>query len=410
MYTVGIWLIYASVILRAYVAYEGQPQFGLVLAWLAVYGFLLLIAPGILGQTSLHLAWPARTGAEPDRPPSRIPIRPWLAALYLLGQAGVVMALFFVPPHLDLFAGLFIPLCLQAVLFLGRRLGFVCIALFPLAMFGALASSARGWPFALAMACLAAAVCFLFGSYAHQVQKAEWARRDNRRLLAELQVANHRLQGSAAQAEDLAAEQERNRLARELHDSVTQTVFSMNLTVQSARLLLDRDPIRVAGQLRRLEELAASAMSEIQALVSQLRPTSVAENGLLPALRRLADERQVRDGLQVSLDTGAELALPDAVATGLYRIVQEALVNVVKHAGTSQATVRLNLGGNPASLEIIDHGLGFDPQAALGQPGHLGLVSMAEQAREMGWNLCVDSRPGRGTRILVEGNLAGGPG
>jgi signal transduction histidine kinase len=410
MYTVGIWLIYASVVLRAYVAYAGRPQVGLVLAWLALYGLLLLLAPGILGQPSLHPAWPARTGPEPDRPPSRTLMRPWLPALYLLVQAGVVMALFFVPPHLDHFAGLFIPLSLQAVLFLGRRLGFLCIALFPLAMFGALASSARGWPFALAMACLAGAVCFLFGSYAHQVQETARARVKNQRLLAELQVANHRLQGAAAQAEDLAAEQERNRLARELHDSVTQTVFSMNLTVQSARLLLDRDPTRAAGQLWRLEELAASAMGEIQALVSQLRPMSVAEDGLLPALRRLAFERQARDGLQVSLDAGAEMALPEAVATGLYRIVQEALVNVVKHAGTCQATVRLNLGGNPASLEIIDHGLGFDPQAALGQRGHLGLAGMAEQAREMGWNLAVDSRPGRGTRIRVEGNLAGGPG
>ena len=410
MYTVGIWLIYTSVVLRAYVAYAGRPQLGLVLAWLALYGLLLLLVPGILGQTSLHPAWPARTRPGPDRPPSRTLIQPWLPVLYLLLQAGVVIALFFVPPHLDLFAGLFIPLCLQAVLFLGWRLGFLCIALIPLAMFGALASSARGWPFALAMACLAGAVCFLFGSYAHQVQKAERARGENQRLLAELQVANHRLQGAAAQAADLAAEQERNRLARELHDSVTQTVFSMNLTVQSARLLLDRDPVRAAGQLRRLEELAAGAISEIQTLVSQLRPMSVAGDGLLPALRQMAVERQARDGLQVSLDTGAERALPATVATGLYRIVQEALVNVVKHAGTHQATVRLNLDGNPASLEIIDHGLGFDPQAALGQRGHLGLAGMAEQAREIGWHLGVDSRPGRGTCIRVECNLAGGPG
>jgi signal transduction histidine kinase len=394
-YTIGIWLIYAGVVLRVFVRYAGLPQRGLVMLLFALYGLLLLIEPFLRNRVSRK-----KPGFS----------RRWPAALYLLVQTGLVVALFSIPPHVDFFAGLFVPLSLQAVLFFGRRLGFLCIAIYPVAMFVALTANMKGWPFALIMSLFAGGLFFLFGSYAHQVQKAERAHGQNQRLLGELQVANRELQGYAAQMEDLAAEQERNRLARELHDSVTQTVFSMNLTVQSARLLLAKDPGRAEAQLRRLEELASSAMAEIQALVSQLHPLPTAQEGLKAALRQLAAERQVRDGVQVALDVDGERALPEAVAAGLYRIVQEALTNVVKHAGTCEATVRLNLGGDCSFLEVEDHGLGFDPQALLGQQGHLGLAGMAERAQEIGWNLAVDSRPGLGTRIRVEENRVGGRG
>jgi signal transduction histidine kinase len=184
----------------------------------------------------------------------------------------------------------------------------------------------------------------------------------------------------------------------------------MNLTVQSARLLLEREPGRAAGQLERLEELAASAMREIQALISQLRPESVAEAGLPVALRQLAAERLERDGLEVTVEVSGERGPPEAVVAGLYRIAQEALTNVAKHAGTEQATVRLNLPPGALFLEIEDHGLGFDPQLALSQRDHLGLAGMAERARELGWKLSIDSQPGHGTRVRVEENPPGGGG
>jgi signal transduction histidine kinase len=402
-YTAGIWLIYAGVTVRVLVRYAGLPQRDLVASLLALYGLLLF------AELSLRRWISSGTpGSYPAPSGERTQNRRWLSAIYLFVQTGLVVALFSIPPHVDFFAGLFIPLSIQAVLFFGRRLGFLCIAFFPLAMFGSLTPNPKGWPFALVMSAFAGGLCFLFGSYAHQVQQAERARSQNQHMLGELQVANQRLQGYAARVEDLAAEQERGRLARELHDSVTQTVFSMNLTVQSARLLLQKGPGRAAGQLLRLEELAASAMGEIQTLVSQLRPTSMAEEGLPAALRRLTVERQLRDGLQVALEMNGERTLTEATEAGLYRIVQEALTNVVKHAGAHEATIRLNLDPGVSSLEIEDRGLGFDPQTALGQQGHLGLASMTERAREIGWHLTVNSRPGLGTRIRVEESPAGG--
>jgi len=108
------------------------------------------------------------------------------------------------------------------------------------------------------------------------------------------------------------------------------------------------------------------------------------------------------------VEVNGELALAEAVAAGLYRIAQEALTNVAKHAGTQQATVRLDLTPANSFLEIEDHGLGFDRQLALAQRGHLGLAGMAERARELGWKLSIESQPGRGTRVRVEEKPPGG--
>jgi len=405
----GVYLIYAAVALRGLVRLANEPWFGLAAVLLATYGLLLALAetrivrrgPWRFSQAE-HSGLVLPHGGEPPQG------EPWLPLVYLLLQSGLVVGLLLVPPILDFFGLLFIPLSLQAVFFFGRRLGLLCIALFNLAMLGPMLVDEKGWIFGLAMTVLNTGYCLLFSGYAHQVQRAETVRRHNQHILGELQVAHGQLQGYAAQVEELAAERERSRLARELHDSVTQTVFSMNLTVQSARLLLEREPGRAAGQFERLEELATSAMGEIQALVSQLRPRSVAEEGLPTALRRLVAERQARDGLQVTVEVNGERVLPDPVAAGLYRIAQEALTNVARHAGMQQATVRLDLVGETSLLEIEDGGLGFDPQVASSQRGHLGLAGMAERAREIGWRLSVESRPSHGTRVRVAENPPGG--
>jgi signal transduction histidine kinase len=243
---------------------------------------------------------------------------------------------------------------------------------------------------------------FMMGNYTHIIHRAEAARRENQRLLEELQVTHQQLQDYAAQVEAYAVVQERGRLARELHDSATQTIFSMNLSVQAARMLLEREPGRAAEQLERLQELAHSAVGEIQVLVNQLRPRSLAEEGLPAALRRLIAEREARDGLHICLEVSGEKALPEPVAVGLYRIVQEALNNVARHAGTREAVVRLKLVEERLSLEIVDHGVGFDPGVVSLESGHVGLSGMAERARELGWKLSCDSQPGHGTRICVE--------
>jgi signal transduction histidine kinase len=400
MRTIGVYLIFAAVALRGVVVTTDAPYFTAVLAYLAAYGLLLF----------------AETWTIHRKPLSQ---SPYAQVVYLLLQSALVIGLLVVSDYEDLFANLFIPLSLDAVSFFGRRTGYLCIAVFSLALTSTLFFSAEGKIFGLAMGGLYSGVCFLFGGYATQVLKAEAARDQNQRTYHELQLAHCQLQGYADQVANLAVEHERNRLARDLHDSVTQTVFSMNLATQSARLLLDKEspfdtdsPVRTtpraAGQLLRLEELAANALSEIQSLISQLKPRSIAEEGLSTALRRLADERKSRDGLQVSLETQGEKYLSEAEMLGLYAIAHEALVNVAKHSGAHEASVRLNMSDEHSCLEIEDRGLGFDPQGASGQSGHLGLAGMSERAREIGWSLSVESRPRQGTRILVTQNQPGG--
>lgn len=406
MRTLGVYLIFAAIVLRTAVVVSSEPEFPAVMLLLAGYGLLLF------GKT-----WfPKSAGTiVMYRGPLRLLQSSKAQFVCLFLQSILVIGALILSSYEDFLAILFIPLSLDAVSFFGKRAGFITIAIFSLVMTVALLFSDVGPLFGLVMGILYSGICFLFGGYAHQVQKAEAARIQNQQTFNELQVAHHQLQGYADQRAKLAVEHERNRLARELHDSVTQTVFSMNLAAQSAHLLLDKrsspvdkEPARVAGQLLRLEELAASALREIQSLVSQLKPRSSIEDGLPTALRQLAAEQKEQNGLQVLLEIQENGTVPEAVATGLYSIAHEALVNVAKHSGSCEVTLRLNIGRGFSCLEIEDHGLGFDPELALNRRGHLGLDGMHERAHEIGWNLSVRSRPGQGTHILVTDTSSGG--
>jgi len=390
MQTIGAYLIFAAVISRAVVVVSDRPEFPFVLGLLAIYGVLLL------SETWFTRQKPFRSLESPEG-----------QLAYLVMQSVLVIAALILSSYEDFLAMLFIPLSLDAVSFFGRRFGYTLIGIFSLAMTLTLLFSDVGELFGLAMGILYSGVCFLFGGYAHQVEKAKAAREQNELMFNQLQTAYRQLQGYADQIASLAVEQERSRLARELHDSVTQTVFSMNLAAQSAQLLLNKEPPRAAAQLIRIEELAASAQCEIQSLVSQLRPRSIPETDLPAALRQLAVEHQLRGDVQVSLEIQGERTLPEPVVMGLYSIAHEALINVSKHSGQCEAILHLNLSKDHPFLEIEDHGSGFSPDAARRQRGHLGLVLMSERAQEFGWRLSVESKPGRGTRIFVTEGQAG---
>jgi signal transduction histidine kinase len=382
--SIATGLIYAAVLVRAAAWYEDNPPAqGDVIALLIIFGLLLVSEPLFT---------------------RRFPRYPYL---YLILQSSLTLVLLLSAPGMDFLPALFFPLSFQAVEFFDRRLGFLWIGAFTLAMSGPLII---GWDWQLpgfASVLINGGTSFLVGNFAHLIHRAEQASQENQRLLAEVEAAYHQLQDYAAQVEEYAASQERSRMARELHDSVTQTLFSMNLTVQGAQLLAGKDPERAAGQLDRLQELARSASGEIQVLVSQLRPRSVTGEGLEAALHRLAIERRERDGLQIQMEIrgdSQEKDMPEPVVMGLYRIAQEALNNVAKHAGTCEAILRLNLESQPFFLEVEDHGLGFEPDKVSRSLNHIGLPGMADRARELGWSLQIEAQPGQGTRIRVEEN------
>jgi signal transduction histidine kinase len=297
----------------------------------------------------------------------------------------------------DFFAALLIILSIQVMLRLDPRAGWIWIALCTLAL--ALLFLGPYGLEAIALALVYMAGNILVGSYALATLRAQEAHSQNQALALQRQQANDQLQIYAARLEGLAVARERARLARELHDSVTQTVFSMSLTTHSARLLLDLDLGQVGEQLRRLDQLAQGALSEMHCLITELHPAPV-EGGLVSALRQYLASRGFQENLSVTFDVERDGALGSAEEQGLLRIIQEALHNTVKHAQTSQASIRLHLE-EPCWVEVVDQGQGFDLHSALASGG-MGLSSMRERAAEIGWNLQIITSPGAGTCIRVE--------
>jgi PAS domain S-box-containing protein len=206
-------------------------------------------------------------------------------------------------------------------------------------------------------------------------------------------------EGLRRQAAELASSEERAHLARELHDSVTQALFSMTLLSRTIELLLDRDPDQVRSKLASLRDLQREALAEMRALIFELRPGNVQEHGLVGALRTHSASLSGRIGLPVVVEADLPARPTLDVEETLYRIAQEALHNVVKHAGARAVLVRVAAAGEEVHLLVTDDGRGFDPDAV--PDGHLGLAGMRSRAERLGGRLEVTSSPGRGTTIEV---------
>jgi signal transduction histidine kinase len=246
-------------------------------------------------------------------------------------------------------------------------------------------------------------VLYLFsGSYAVVARQAEIAREKSQTLLNELQTAHRQLEHYVAQAENVAVMQERNRLARNLHDSVTQTMFTMTLTTEAARMLFDQDPARAVPQLDKLQVLARSALAEMRSLISALRPAAITQQGLIPALGHHLAVLKQQQGLNVALNVIGEPHLSREQAERLFRVIQEALNNVVKHARTDKASVMMRFEDNQTFVQIEDEGKGFVLDDAQAETGHIGLSTMRERVEMMGGTLTIDSHPGEGTRVTIK--------
>jgi len=209
-------------------------------------------------------------------------------------------------------------------------------------------------------------------------------------------AANARL---LAAAREKVALEERQRLARELHDSVSQSLYAIQLGARMARERLDQDPAGIAQPIDHVIRLAEASQAEMRALIFELRPEALETEGLVAALNRQIEAVRARHGIAANLVVTAEPDLPIKVKQALHRIGQEALWNTVKHAQARHVNVRLEAEGGSVALEIADDGIGFDPSARF--PGHLGLSSMHERATGVGGYLEVLSAHGRGTRIVV---------
>ncbi|WP_240135773.1 GAF domain-containing sensor histidine kinase [Streptomyces sp. MUM 178J] len=201
---------------------------------------------------------------------------------------------------------------------------------------------------------------------------------------------------------ELTIAEERSRLAHELHDAVSQKLFSLRLTAQAAAALVDRDPGRAKGELRQVAELAAEAADELRAAVVELRPAALDEDGLVNTLRTQIQVLDRAHSARVSFDSSGIRALPASQEEALLRVAQEALHNALRHAEADEVRVALVRRGGGTLLSVTDNGRGFDPKAVRRAGRHLGLVSMRDRAGGVGGRLTVQSTPGMGTTIEME--------
>jgi len=201
------------------------------------------------------------------------------------------------------------------------------------------------------------------------------------------------------QTQELVSLRERQRLARELHDSVSQALYAIGLGAHTAREALESDPEQVLASIDYVLTLAEAGLAEMRALIFELRPESLEIEGLVAALTKQVAVLRTRYKLTVEEDLGEEPDLSLEMKHALYRIAQEALHNIVKHAHASMVVLRLAGETNEIILEVRDNGRGFNPAAPF--PGHLGLRSMRERVTKVGGTLAIESVPGQGTCVGV---------
>lgn len=209
---------------------------------------------------------------------------------------------------------------------------------------------------------------------------------------ASLAIANAQLR---AQAEQSAVAAERSRLARDLHDAVTQTLFTTSLIADVLPRIWERNPEEGKARLEQIRQLTRGALAEMRTLLLELRPATLTETNLGDLIRQLCLAFTGRTQIPVDVSVEGDFVLPPDVQVGFYRIAQELLNNVAKHAQASNVTVRLSEVAGQILLRVCDDGRGFDLESV--PSGHMGLGIIRERAAAIGAMLDVDSRPGGGT-------------
>jgi signal transduction histidine kinase len=200
----------------------------------------------------------------------------------------------------------------------------------------------------------------------------------------------------------IAQEEERARIARELHDETSQALTAFTLNLATLRQSVPRRT-EVTALVDRLQSLSQQMSQGIYRMVHDLRPAQLDDLGLVPALQYLADETRQRLGLEVSIEViGPRQRLDPLVETVIFRVAQEALANVRRHAGTNRATLQLSICPEQVILRVCDAGTGFDPQVVFSPPHGWGLAGMQERAESLGGRFQLTSKPGAGTTIEIQ--------
>lgn len=382
IYMMVSYLLWASVTIRWITEFieANHPLTWLVSGMLVLYGILMGLEPLITKDST------------------------WRAHLYLAFQTSLVMVAMLFYYELDFFAILLLPLCGQAALMFPPREATGWVTLFILAnIVGQIHQF--GWPEGMSFIVLYIGALVFVAAFSFLTVQAEESRQKSEELLGELREAHRQLQEYAGQTEELAIAKERNRLARELHDSVAQTLYGLTLQSEAAARKLAAGQAKAAeDHMRDIRQSALQTLQETRLLIFELRPPILEEEGLAAALRARLEAVEARSGLETFINVTDIGRLPPHVEVSLYRIAQEALNNALKHAHASQVSVSLSQDKGKAILEVNDNGVGFD-LAVVDTQGGMGLRGMRERAEQIGARLLVESAPNAGTKVKVEVSL-----
>src|SRR5579859_183437 len=351
---------------------------------------------------------------------------PGALLLYLFGLAYLVIGLLALP-RLDpdhgrwpirLYFAVQLPLT-AAILYLSRLSGFMSLIIFPLASnalellprrqavviwmilfatFVAINAALYGWLSALSNSPAVAAGILFVSVFTYFALSEREARAEVERLAAELRAANQKLREYAAQVEELATAKERNRLAREIHDSLGHYLTVINVQLEAAELLVPADPERAKAALGKAQSLAQEGLADVRRSVAALRADPVSGRPLPEAVADLVEESQAAGIVTKLAVRGQARPLPPQAELTLYRVTQEALTNVRKHARESRADLTLDYAATDrVCLVIVDNGIG-----AAETGGGFGLLGLRERVQLVGGQFVVHSSPGEGFSVDVQ--------
>ncbi len=333
-----------------------------------------------------------------------------LTYIYLFVQTAIICTLSSITPTVDFWAALFCPLVVQVMHNFPQRTGFVITGIFAVLTSGFLLWG-LGLEVGLPLTLVYTVIYFLLAAFIAIILEAVAARRESHKRQAELQQeVDQRLQVEEAlriSEMERAVTEERSRLARELHDSVAQSLYSLTLFTEAARQMAeDAGSGGIERQIGQIGRIGLQALKEMRLLVYELRPPELKEEGLVRALRKRLEAVEGRAGVEarVVVDADELGRLPRSVELELYRIAQEALNNALKHAAATSVVVYLRKGDGRVELEVVDDGLGFQPEAVR-ERGGMGLESIRQRAEGLGGTATIRSAPGEGTSVKVVADL-----
>ena len=320
-----------------------------------------------------------------------------LTYIYLFVQTAIIGTLAFITPIVDFWAMLFCPIVVQVMNNFPRRAGFIITGIFTIVT-GILLLAGLGSGVGLPLIFVYAVIYFLLASFIAIIREAETAREELQKQQIELLETQEALRQSELEK---AVTAERSRLARDLHDSVTQSLYSLTLFSEAARhLAKEQGHKNIEQQIKQIGVISLQALKEMRLLVYELQPPELERDGLVRALRRRLEAVEGRAGVEARLEVEEYVRLPGSVEQELFRIAQEALNNSLKHAAATSVVVYLRQDSGCIEMEIVDDGVGFEPKANL-DSGGMGLKNIRERTERLGGTGTVHSKLGEGTNIKV---------